>query len=178
MWRAENMRNNTMKDLKCTEWKHSKFLFGKPKVMAVGIGKTSVSEVKPNISKMNPYLKGDVGLLFTSTLKGEVVDFFKDFQTNNFARSGNEATETVELVGGPLENFAHSMEPHLRSLGLPTRLVKGTIMLTNSYNVCTKGETVIPEQFCILKLLDTQMSAFILQLQCVWSKDGCFEALI
>ena len=53
--------------------------------------------------------------------------FFKSYRVEEYARSGNIATETVELHEGPL-TFAHShtIEPQLRQLGLPTALVKGT----------------------------------------------------
>ena len=52
--------------------------------------------------------------------------FFNSYRVADYARSGNIATETVELQEGPL-TFAHShtIEPQLRQLGLPTALVKG-----------------------------------------------------
>jgi hypothetical protein len=60
------------------------------------------------------------------------------------------ATQTVELPAGPLPNFGHSMEPHLRKLGMPTRLNKGVIELDRHFTVCKEGATLTPEQAKIL----------------------------
>jgi len=68
----------------------------------------------------------------------------------DYARAGFVATETVELPAGPLPQFAHSIEPHLRKLGLPTRLNKGVIELDRNHTVCKKGATLTPEQAKIL----------------------------
>lgn len=43
----------------------------------------------------------------------------------DFARAGFEATELVTLPEGPLPQFSHAIEPHLRQLGLPTALKNG-----------------------------------------------------
>jgi mRNA turnover protein 4 len=51
--------------------------------------------------------------------------FFQEFEADDFARSGQEANEEVVLKQGPLPQFSHSIEPQLRSLGLPTKLEKG-----------------------------------------------------
>lgn len=42
------------------------------------------------------------------------------------------------------------MEPHLRSLGMPTVLKKGVVTLTSNYTVCTEGKTLTPQQARIL----------------------------
>lgn len=102
---------------------------------------------------------------------------------------------------GPLPNFAHSMEPHLRKLGMPTRLNKGVIELDRNYVVCREGVVLTPEQAKILvpapsplqslhrsnlssscaspyslpsrqKLLEIKMSQFSMALLCVWRKTG------
>ena len=51
---------------------------------------------------------------------------------------------------GPLKQFSHSMEPHLRKLGLPTSLQKGVIMLLNDYTVCKEGDNLTSEQASLL----------------------------
>ncbi|XP_032405305.1 mRNA turnover protein 4 homolog [Xiphophorus hellerii] len=48
---VENMRNNKLKDIR-TAWKHSRFFFGKNKVMIVALGKGQTDEYKDNLHKV------------------------------------------------------------------------------------------------------------------------------
>ncbi len=76
--------------------------------------------------------------------------FFREYREADYARSGFNATETVQLEAGPLA-FAHSMEPYLRNeLGMPTSLKNGVVTLEKSFTVCTEGETITPQQARIL----------------------------
>ncbi len=176
VWQEHNMRNNTMKDLKISEWNHSKFFFGKLKVMAIALGKTPALEIQPNLHKIVNHLSGPVGLLFTNKEKSEVRKFFKNFCGFHYAQTGNKATETIELKLGPLEQFPHSIEPHLRELGMPVKLNKGTVELLQDFTVCSEGDVLQPNQCRILKLLGHQLSKFTISLKCYWSKDGTFES--
>lgn len=47
---------------------------------------------------------------------------------------------------GPMEDFSHAIEPHLRALGLPTKLEKGIVTLYKEHTVCVEGKTLTPEQ--------------------------------
>ena len=58
-----------------------------------------------------------------------VFRYFSKHSESDFARAGNMATETVTLQPGPLEQFPFNMEPYLRSLGLPTTLQKGFLII-------------------------------------------------
>jgi mRNA turnover protein 4 len=90
----------------------------------------------------------------------------------DFARSGDKATETVKLPAGPLAQFAHSIEPHLRKLGLPTSLQKGIITLLQDYTVCVKGVELSPEAANVLKLLGIAQATFKITLTHAYSEDG------
>eukprot|EP00794_Sanderia_malayensis_P011913 gene11913-13147_t len=175
---VENMRNNKIKDVR-NEWKTSRFFFGKNKVMAFALGKTKENEYKENLHRITEHLKGNVGLLFTNKSKDEVVKWFDDFKEIDYARSGNTATENITLPEGALdaEQYIFSMEPQMRQLGLPTKLKKGVIHLTEDYVVCKAGETLSPEQCRILKMFKKTMAEFHIRLMSMWSSDGTFEEL-
>jgi mRNA turnover protein 4 len=162
------MRNSKLKDIR-TEWKHSRFFFGKNKVMALALGRTKEEEYKENLHQISQRLKGSVGLLFTNQPKDYVIDWFQRYCEMDYARSGNAATTTIVLDAGPLEDLSHSMEPQLRQLGLPTALKKGVITLLQDYQVCSEGDILSPEQAKILKLLAHPMAEFRIQLEYVWS---------
>lgn len=191
------MRNNLLKDLRQETKKNSRFFFGKNRVMQIGLGRNEAEEIEPELHKVGaiyyemmeifkiPYffqlserLTGQCGLLFTERSKEEILDWAKDYWAVEYARGGFEATETVILPEGPMEEFSHSIEPHLRKLGMPTKLEKGIVTLYKSYTVCEKGKVLTPEQARILKLIAKPMAKFKLTIKCSWSKTGGFESYV
>lgn len=174
---VENMRNNKLKDIR-TAWKHSRFFFGKNKVMMIALGKGPTDEYKDNLHKLSRFLRGEVGVLFTNKTKDEVQEYFSEFKEMDYARAGSVATMAVTLDEGPLDQFPHSMEPQLRQLGLPTALKKGVVTLIKDFEVCKEGDTLTPEQARILKLFGNEMAEFKLSIKCMWnSESGDFEKL-
>ncbi|KAK3087433.1 hypothetical protein FSP39_005866 [Pinctada imbricata] len=144
--------------------------------MCLALGRTDGEEYKDNLHKLSSQLRGQTGLLFTNKSKEEVLKFFDAFCVSDYARSGNEAPQTVILEAGPVPEFSHSMEPQLRQLGLPTSLQKGVITLLREHTVCEQGDILTPEQARILKLFGHEMSEFRITIEGVWS-DGNWEIL-
>ncbi|XP_054157791.1 mRNA turnover protein 4 homolog [Oppia nitens] len=174
---VQNMRNAKLKDVR-NQWKDSRFYFGKNKVMTISLGKTKETEYKHNLHKLSDRLYGQCGLLFTNRPKHEVLKWFDEYGDSDYARTGSVATETVTLDAGPLEEFAHSMEPHLRSLGMPTTLQKSVVHLLQDFEVCREGVELTSQQARILKLLGNQMSEFKITLEAIWESDGYYEEFV
>lgn len=74
----------------------------------------------------------------------------EEYEEVDYARSGFIIDESVTLPEGPMPDFSHSIEPHLRQLGMPTALQKGVVTLLKEYVVCKKGQALTPEQARIL----------------------------
>lgn len=65
------------------------------------------------------------------------------------------------IIGaGPIPKFAHTLEPPLRELKLPVKLVRGIINLESDYEVCKLGDLLTPEQCRILVSLPLWLSCF------------------
>jgi mRNA turnover protein 4 len=81
---------------------------------------------------------------------------------SEFARTGCIAEGDVLLEAGvdAFEKFPHSIEAHLRKLGLPTALENGKIRLLQDFRLCSEGETLSNDQTQILKLLGIPMATF------------------
>merc|ERR1712050_92830 len=171
---VHNMRNDKLKDIR-QEWKHSRFMFGKNKVMAVALGRNAEEEYQDNLHNIAIALRGEKGLLLTNKTKDEVKDYFDNLYMQDFARSGTTATQDIVIEEGPLKQFPHNMEPQLRQLGLPTALKKGVVTLTKEHTVCKQGDTLTPEQARILKLFKYEMANFHITIECMWNKEGKFE---
>lgn len=85
--------------------------------------------------QLSKRIKGQCGLLMTNKDVPDVLKFFKEYSEPDYARSGFVATQDVVIPQGPLEDFSHTIEPHLRRLGLPTSLERGVIHLIKEYQV-------------------------------------------
>ncbi|GAV03548.1 hypothetical protein RvY_13951 [Ramazzottius varieornatus] len=169
VFEVENPRNNLMKDVR-EEWKHSQFFMGKNNILQLALGKTPEEEQANGLSSLAEKLRGERGLLITDQPKEETVQWFKKHKVGEYARSGFTATQTVKLDAGPLAQFSHALEPHLRQLGLPTSLSRGIVTLLKDHTVCQEGDVLTPEQCRILKLLEIQMASFRIVLKFLWTK--------
>ncbi|KAJ6844501.1 mRNA turnover protein 4-like protein [Iris pallida] len=167
----ENMRNQKFKEFREQLKSNSRFFLGSNKVMQISLGRSVADETKPGIHKLSKFLRRDAGLLFTNLEKEEVQRIFEKYEDHDYARTGSNATEKVELKEGPVEQFSHEMEPFLRKQGMPVRLNKGVVELVSDFVVCEEGKPVSPESARILRLLEIKMATFRLQLVCRWSAD-------
>jgi len=168
---VNNMRNGKLKEVR-NSWKHSRLFFGKNKVIAYALGRTVEDEMAENIHKISKKLINEVGILFTNKSKEEVLEWFDKKVEHDFARAGNKATATVVVKEGPLTQFSHAIEPHLRHLGLPTKLERGVVTMMKDHTVCKAGQIITPEQASILKKLNVVLSQFYITIKSMWSKEG------
>ena len=160
-------------------------MFGKTKVMALALGTTPETACAPNINKLAPYITGAVGLLFTSRSPQSVLDFFSSFRPLDFARAGNVSPRDFTIPSGVVysrggeipetedEPLSHTIEPTLRKLGVPTRLIKGkvTLEMDGGYQVCKAGDTLDSRQTALLKMFGIAVAEFKVQMKARWSKD-------
>ena len=157
--------------------------FGKTKVMAVALGLSKESEPYPNTSALSPYLRGNVGLLFSPRIPTEIVTYFETFQPEDYARSGSVASRNFTIPAGIVYSRAgeisqeddvpltHSIEPTLRKLGVPSRLVKGRIELENDYSVCRAGDILGSGQTTLLKMFGIVTARFVVEIQACYEQE-------
>lgn len=156
--------------------------------MAVALGNNPETEAAPNVHKLTPYLTGSVGLLFTSRAVESVTNYFENFRPLDFARAGTEATRSFTIPNGLIysrageiptaddEPISHTIEPALRKLGVPTRLVKGKVMLEltddqEGYQVCREGENLDSRQTTLMKMFGVTSSEFKVDLKAYWTRN-------
>jgi len=173
---ADNMRNSALKSVRA-RLSGSRIFFGRTKLMAAAMGRQPSEEYRDGLSKVAEMLrKHEAGLLFTNESYDMIKQTLAESEVEDFSRAGNLATDTVVLEEGPLDGFPHSMEPYLRKLGMPTRLVNGAVTLLGQHTVCLEGHALTADQSQLLTLLKIKMSKFRLTLRCRWS-DGELEVL-
>ncbi|CZR57097.1 probable MRT4-mRNA turnover 4 [Phialocephala subalpina] len=177
---VENMRNTYLKDVRA-EFNDSRLFFGKTKVMAKALGSSPEDEYQPNTHQLAKFLAGNVGLLCTNREPSAIKEYFNNLAKTDFARAGTAAAReftvpagVVMSLGGEIDAeadvpMAHSLEPELRKLNMPTTLRKGKITLDNPYTVCKEGEALDSRQTRLLKLFGVATAEFTVQLKAYWS---------
>ena len=173
----QNIRAGPFKALAKKMREHSKFFLGKNKVIQVALGKTPEDEVADNSHLLSKYMHGQVCLLLSNKQPKELEEIFKEEEVDDFAQAGTAAAYTVFLQKGTeaLDGYAHSIEPYLQKLGLPTKLNFQKIELTSDVYVCREGQTLNVEQCKILKLLGHKMASFKLDILCQRAGKGKFK---
>ncbi|CCC08464.1 hypothetical protein SMACR_02008 [Sordaria macrospora] len=182
----DNMRNNYLKDVR-KELNDCRIFFGKTKLTARALGTTPEDAQADGLDKLSKYLAGSVGLIFTNRDPQEIKDYFVNLTQVDFARAGSVATRTITIPSGPLFStggevpaehdvpVSHTLEPELRRLGMPTRMVKGKVCLGDEagegddYVICKEGETLDSRQTRLLKLFSICLSEFRVKLLAYWS---------
>jgi len=177
VFQHENMTSVPFRKIQL-EWRDSKFFLGKNKLMKIALGRTEEEAYGENSHMLTEYLKGDCGLLMTNKSKEEILKFFDEYSTEEYAKAGTIANRTLILRKGfeDLKQFSHSMEPYLRKLGLNTSLLNTEIHLNEDVLIAEKGEILTAEQAKILKLLQIQLAEFKINVKAWWTKKGGFKA--
>ena len=160
-----------------------RIFFGKTKLMSKALGQSPAEAQADGIDALTPHLNGQVGLLFTSRDPSEIESYFANLTSVDFARAGAVATRDFAIPQGvvyatagevPVEYdvpMEHSIEPELRRLGVPTRMVKGKVVLGEEeggeggeYVVCKEGDVLDSRQTRLLKMFGVCMSEFRVRL--------------
>lgn len=148
--------------------------------MSRALGTSASDAAADGIDKLTTHLRGSVALLFTDRTPSSVSTYFTDFSPVDFARAGAVAPRgfaippgVVYATGGavPAEHdvpLGHTIEPELRRLGVPTRMVRGKVVLgsdedgegSEGYVVCKEGDVLDSRQTRLLKLFDQCLSEF------------------
>ncbi|KAI4280130.1 MAG: hypothetical protein L6R38_004676 [Xanthoria sp. 2 TBL-2021] len=187
---VENMRNNHLKDVRSQLANDSRVFFGKTRVMAKALGDSPSTEPYPATSLLAAHLSGPCGLIFSQRDPQSMLDYLSAFHPVSYARAGTIASYSFTLPSGMLYTrggeipitedvpLAHSLEPTLRKLGLPTRLEKGRVMLDEEFQVCKEGEVLGSGQTTLLKMFGVAMAEFGVEVRAWWVKEtGTVEAV-
>lgn len=176
------MRNTFLKDIR-HDWVGSRILFGRTRVMQKSLGRTPEAAHRDNLEKLTNYMTGDVGLLMTDEKPEVVREYFESFVKTDFARAGQvsplEFTVPAGIVysrGGALAPeddvpMAHSLEVTLRSLGMPTQLKNGKVVLSGDYTICKKGQTLDGKQTRLLKQFGVACADFKISLIAFYDRE-------
>lgn len=159
--------------------------------MALALGSNPETSYSQNLYKLSPHLTGSVGLLLTNRSPESIISHFNTYTPLDFARAGTVAPRSFSIPNGivysrageiPMEHdepVSHTIEPALRKLGVPTRLIKGKVTLElvgdeaeSGYVVCREGETLDSRQTTLLKMFGIAVAEFKIEIVAFWEKES------
>eukprot|EP00747_Dinoflagellata_sp_TGD_P166906 gnl/TRDRNA2_/TRDRNA2_190448_c0_seq1.p1 gnl/TRDRNA2_/TRDRNA2_190448_c0~~gnl/TRDRNA2_/TRDRNA2_190448_c0_seq1.p1 ORF type:complete len:225 (-),score=52.12 gnl/TRDRNA2_/TRDRNA2_190448_c0_seq1:222-896(-) len=172
----ENERNQFLQEVR-KKLRPSRLICGKNKQMQLALGTQPSNECQDGVHKIAERISGPCALLFTDKTPAQVQEFVAGYHPVDFARCGATATSTVVLNRGveTLSMLSHSIEAHLRQLGLPTQLREGKIHLLGDHTVCKAGEELSADAAQVLKLMGIKQAQFALSVEAHWERGGKFE---
>ena len=171
----QELRSNQLQSVR-VEFRDSRLFFGKNKILQLALGHGDEDEYRDNLRHLSELVSGNVGLLATNRTKAEVLRWFESFEVDDFAKQGFVPSGDLVLEAGPLAQFAVSMCPALRKLGLSLHVDAGTLRLLADFTVTKRGKALSAEQAKMLVHLGIKLVKFQAKVLGKW-EDGSYEEL-
>lgn len=131
----------------------------------------------PEFEKLLPYVKGNVGFIFTNSDLKEIREVITSNVVAAPARAGAVAPKDVWVPAGNT-----GMEPgktsFFQALGVPTKIARGTIEIVSDVKVVEAGNKVGPSEASLLNLLNISPFTYGLSVVQVYDNGQVFPASI
>ncbi|KAG8936066.1 ribosomal protein P0 (A0) (L10E) [Tulasnella sp. 419] len=148
---VDNVGSNQMHQIRVALRGRGVVLMGKNTMVRRAL--RSVLSEFPQFERLLPYVKGNIGFVFTS---GDLKDVRETIVANKVAapaRAGAFAPKDVTVPAGNT-----GMEPgktsFFQALGIPTKIARGTIEIVSDVKVVTAGTRVGPSEATLLNMLN------------------------
>lgn len=131
----------------------------------------------PEIEKLLPYIKGNVGFVFTNADLKTIREVIVSNRVAAPARAGAVAPKDVWVPAGNT-----GMEPgktsFFQALGVPTKIARGTIEIVSDVKVVEEGAKVGPSEATLLNMLNISPFTYGLSVEQVFDNGQVFSPSI
>ncbi|TPX14221.1 uncharacterized protein E0L32_000615 [Thyridium curvatum] len=134
--------------------------------------KTFIND-SPEYERLLPYVKGNVGFVFTNADLKTIRDKVLENKVAAPARAGAIAPLDVWIPAGNT-----GMEPgktsFFQALGVPTKIARGTIEITTDLKLVETGSKVGPSEATLLNMLNISPFTYGMGVTCVYDQGNTF----
>ncbi|WVQ95289.1 hypothetical protein IAU59_002384 [Kwoniella sp. CBS 9459] len=131
----------------------------------------------PQFEKLMPYIKGNIGFVFTSGDLKEIREIIVANKVAAPARAGAVATVDVYVPAGNT-----GMEPgktsFFQALGIPTKIARGTIEIVNDVQVVQAGNKVGTSEATLLNMLNISPFTYGMTVVQIYDNGAVFASSI
>lgn len=172
---ADNVGSKQMQQIRIGLRGTAVVLMGKNTMMRKAI--RGHIENNPALEKLLPYIRGNVGFVFTNGDLSEVREKLLENKVRAPARPGAIAPLDVII---PAQNTGMGPEKtsFFQALSIATKIAKGTIEIINDVHILKEGEKVGPSEATLLNMLNISPFSYGLQVQMVYDSGSIFEPKI
>jgi len=172
---ADNVGSKQMQQIRISLRGTAAVLMGKNTMMRKAI--KGHIENNPALEKLLPYIKGNVGFVFTNGELTEVREKLLENKVQAPAKPGALAPADVII---PAQNTGLGPEKtsFFQALAIPTKISKGTIEMINDVHILKEGERVGASEATLLNMLNISPFAYGLLVEMVYDSGTIFEPKI
>lgn len=127
----------------------------------------------PELERLLPYIKGNIGFVFTNSDLKEIREVLLSNRVSAPARAGAIAPKDVFVPPGNT-----GMEPgktsFFQALGVPTKITRGTIEIVSEIQVVSTGGRVGPSEATLLNMLNISPFTYGLTVEQVYDNGDVF----
>jgi len=169
---ADNVGSKQMQTIRASLRGDSVILFGKNTMMRKAI--RGHLDKNPNLEKLLPHLKGNVGFVFTKCDLNEIRQRLLENKVKAPAKAGAIAPLDVIL---PKQNTGLGPEKtsFFQALSIPTKIARGTVEILNDVQLITKDEKVGASEATLLNMLNISPFSYGLSIFQVYDSGTVFS---
>jgi len=131
----------------------------------------------PNLANLLPYIKGNMGFVFTKSDLNTIRKKVTEFKMPAAAKSGVLAPIDVTVPPGPT-GLDPGQTSFFQTLNVATKITKGSIEITSEVRLCTAGEKVSASAVALLSKLGIKPFEFGIEVPTVYEDGSVYEASV
>lgn len=166
---ADHVGSFQMQTIRCQLRGKGMILMGKNTMIRKCIRGMMASN--PNLERLLPYLKGNIGLIFCNSDFDGIRKVIAEQRVGAPAKAGTIAPQDVVIPPG-----GTGLEPtqtgFFQALGIPTKINRGAIEILSEVHLLAKGQKVGSSEATLLAKLNIKPFTYGLELQAVYDA-GC-----
>jgi large subunit ribosomal protein LP0 len=169
---ADNVGSKQMQQIRISLRGQAVVLMGKNTMMRKAI--RGHMENNPNLERLLPHIKNNVGFVFTN----EDLTYVRDLLLSNKVRAPAKAGALAPLdVIVPAQNTGMGPEKtsFFQALSIPTKITRGTIEIVNDVHLIKTGDKVGMSEATLLNMLKISPFTYGLVVQKVYDAGSVFD---
>ncbi|KAI0243808.1 ribosomal protein P0 (A0) (L10E) [Massospora cicadina] len=172
---VDNVTSNQMHQIRSSLRKEAVILMGKNTMVRRAM-KNFMAEL-PELEKLLPYVRGNIGFVFTNSDLKTVRDKVLANKVAAPAKAGILAPCDVFIPAGNT-----GMEPgktsFFQALGVPTKITKGSIEIINDFHCVKKDTKVGPSEATLLNMMKIFPFTYGMTVVQVFNEGNCFPSSV